>query len=499
MHIKIFVLSLFFSIPFSLSSQEIVFEKEMKIKTNTESLFVSYPIVDEISNEIALFIMTRKEVKAMLFTDEFYLMANYSFSVDPLLYKSILGHNVDSKGYNFFFTDLNKKKIYVHSVDIEGKSDYIKDQFLKLKKEKYLESFIYKNKFHIMTIKKYSSVLFLYVFDGSELVKKQEFDFSKYNFSENKHDNLFDVLRKHSVSRKNKFGFIKMDNENFNSLEISSNTNKLYCFNDQLHLTFDNNTSGTKMISIDLDDYDSEAKFIPQNELICENSIKTKSNSFLYKNSLFQIVACNEEFKFSVFDLNTDSVVISYGAAIEQEIKFKNTNLIQDGGTNIITHGLEKDLTKTKQFLRKITMSKVGVAVYDLNENLEVTIGGFKEVKQTGILLGSYYGNLNKSSLKVIPSYDTNPTNYAYSSKLLANTRSVYFKTLLDKSDFSHQKGEVLPKIYDDINNFEKTLGEDLYIKTIFKFDNNYILGNYNKNEKKYTLWKSKDINVNFL
>ncbi len=284
----------------------------------------------------------------------------------------------------------------------------------------------------------------------------------------------------------------KIDNSNPNPLDLTTKENKIYYCDNRIYLVLDNNIEDTKVISISLKDFNSSVNFYNQLNIGSEDTYSVKSNSYLFMDKLYQIKGNKDELGFRMIDLKSDSVIKEYRVRENEEIIFRNTPLMQEGGTTIFTQDSEKELNTTKQILRKISASDIGITVRLSGNNLELTIGGFKQVQgnsggggmmmtSPGTTMSTPYGTVN-----IPATYHYNPTMYGYCT--YTNTRSVYFKSLLDKLEFNHVSGDVSENVYDKIMEYEDKNVEGMTSETIFKVDDYYVFGFYNKWDEKYYL-----------
>lgn len=339
-----------------------------------------------------------------------------------------------------------------------------------------------------------SSIVKIYEFNSNSISNTEQFDFSSYKFSNTSYSKLFDVLNESTSPFQLTLKIHKIDNSNPNPLDLTTKENKIYYYNDKIYFTLDNDIKNTKLITIDLLDYSSNVKYYKQVNIDCGDAIRVKSNSYLFEDNLFQIKGCKIEMCFQIKDFKKDSLRKEYRVRENEEITFRNTPLIQEGGTTIFTQDSERELEKTKQVLRKISASDIGITVNHSQENIELTLGGFKEVQRSsgggGMMMTSPGTSISTphGTISIPPTYHYNPTMYGYNT--YTNTRSVYFKALLDNLNFNHIQGNVSENTYDKIRDFEDNNDTDMTSETIFKVDGYYIFGYYKKWENKYYLRK---------
>jgi hypothetical protein len=400
----------------------------------------------------------------------------------------LLGHSIDSKGYHLFFTNKRKNEFVCKTIDVNSQNGYEKVISLKLKGETFLETISYNHKFYLLTIEKKSSILNIYIFEGEVISNSYKFDFSLFKFSK---FGLYEAFLNKDKSFDFDLEVQKIDNSNPNSLDLTSKRNKIYYYDNKIYLTVDNNLSNTKVINISLDDFSSEVTFYNQAKIDCGEAYLIRSNSYLLGSHLYQIKGCRNELYFQITDLTTDVVIKEYRVKHDDVITFSNTPLIQEKSTQ----DSEKELDKTKQLLRRISTSAIGIAARLSQQKIELIIGGINEIQQgggvgfntsTGSTIVTPFGKVSTP-----PTNNYNATMYGYTN--YANTRSVYFKSLLDTVNFNHIPGIVADNAYDKIAKYVANNKEGVTSETIFKINDYYVFGYYGKWNKVYHLMKFVD------
>ncbi len=491
---KLFTVLILVVLSIRIFSQDIVFEKDITLRSVFKDKRESLPIVNNDKQEIILFLIDNAEIKGLRFNMNYELTDDFVAEKPINKFNVLLGHSINNEEYHLFFTNEKKNKIYVKTISISNKKSISKQIPLKLKNERFLETISYNNKFYLLSILKWTSKIKIYVFEGNSIARTEVLDFSEYKFSSTGFTNLYDVLLSENNSPLQfSIKIHKIDNSNPNPLDLTTKENKIYYYNDRIFLTLDNNLENTKVITISLKDYSSKVEFYNQINIECGDSYRIKSNSYLFLDNLYQIKGCKKELCFQIIDMENNSTIKEYRVKENEEISFRNTPLIQEGGTGIFAQGSEKELNKTKQVLRKISASDIGITTRLSENNIELTIGGFKEIKQSsvgGVMTTSPGPNLSTpyGTISTPPTYHYNPTMYGYST--YTRTRAVYFKTLLDKTSFNHVSGELSNNAYDKIKDYEEDNDEGMSSETIFKVDNYYVFGYYKKWDKKYYLVK---------
>jgi hypothetical protein len=394
------ILSFAFLFAMQLFSQSILNSKEIKLnhsffKDNREIL----PIVDENKNQTAVFFMDSKKINAFLYDNNFKQIDSITTIRPESKYAEILGYTVNEDNYNIFFSKLSKKEILVKTFNFSTKKESEDVIYLNFDTDVYLQSISYKNKFYILSINKNSSIFNIYDFEGNKLLKANELDFSSYTFS-NKNANkvlydIFDRETKTNALDPSKLILKKINTDCSTALDIASEKSKIYVYDNKFYLTFDNNNVSTNVITIDLKDYKHEFNtyYQPQME---NNDTKTKSNSFLANNLLFQLNTTKEEMCISISDIKSKTLYKDYRFKKNEEVSFKNTPLIKEGSMyqfNFSSNNLKKkELDDTEQFLNKVGNGDVAITVYSLKNQYVLTIGGTKETVKGSFGVG--FGNM---------------------------------------------------------------------------------------------------------
>ncbi len=473
------------------SCQQLLFANKVSIDTLYMGKHQVLPIIN--NKALTLFLFDKKQINGLKFSEKFELEDSYSVDKQDNSYGILLGHSVDASGYHLFFSKKNKKEFLSKTININGKVVTDDIPLSKLKGEKFLNSISCQNSFYLLTVTKFSSILNMYVFKGNKLAEKKTFDFSEFKFSDSDYPDIYDAVRniEEPTMNSEELKIQKIEADKPNSIDLVAEKNKLYYHDHCIFMTFDTELENTKMIIIDLNNYESKVVFYDQINIESEDSTKTVSNSFLFKNYLYQIKGNNHNLGIQIKDMKKDSVLQSYRIKANEEISFKNTPVTQNG-SNIF--GGEKDLDKTKRILRRITEGNVGIAVEEAYEGTILTMGGSKSFHSRGgqammTTMGATSMSINGVNGTFPVSFNTQPyfpLYYGYRS--YTYTKSVLFKSIIDPSNFKHLAGEVSENIYDKIEDYEKAMGDKITMQTIVKIGADYVFGYHLKADGKYYL-----------
>ena len=476
--------------------QEVVFNEKIRLEYEIEDVRETYTIIDSINNRIVFFLIDNNKINGYLLDNQFKILAKIIVPKDKE-FKYIIGHTIKDDAYNLFFTDKKTKKINVASINfIENKGINNELEF-ELKKERVLEKFSINNKFYILTVKTLSKKLLLYIFDNNNFFSKKEIDLSIYKFNVND-DNLSLLLTTTDGKTNFASNLLKMDPYCPNSLEITINTNKLYYSNNKLILTIDN-PKGTNLITIELKDYSYTLKNIPKGKTNSCNSNNTSSNTFLYNSTyLFQILGCKDEMYFSVYNIQSDTIVYEYRVKENENLAINNSQVLQKKNFSFLSKEKFKQLENTNQILKKISEYGYSITAFQTDSNLTISYGTGKSnssnhpetYRPSNKIEASMQWSMAKPNNQSVVEASFNPTIFNYNSFKEAKDGNVYFKSLFDAEKLTHVEGEIPINAYDQLIEYSCNIKDPISIETVFKKDNSYFFGYYHLNEYVYYLVK---------
>lgn len=469
-------------------AQETIFETDIQLKTGLENKRDVLPVVLD-DQSVTLFLLDNAEITSMILDKDFQKTDEYTIPRPEATYDNLLGQSVDGDQYNIFFANRRKNQFYVHEFNMAEKTNRGRLLDIKLKKEKYFESISYQNKFYLLTIKKFTSIMVVYEFTGSQLNAKKEIDLTEFEESNIYLSNLYTEFLSGDGSLTQSLYAPKIDLRTPAPIQQTADPAKLFVSGNKLTMTIDNDLQYTKIIKVDLGTYEHSIEAIKNEPLLCKESVSTSANSFLWESTLFQVKVCKSKLRISVKRLGNEETLAEYVAEREEGIQFKNGPLQQEGSNSIYGQGTEKELN-TKQFLRKMSNSQISVSAYEQNEELILKVGGYKELRgnygnvgtfNTGSTISTPYGTVTTP-----PSHTYNPAMAGYST--MTTSRSVYFNVKLDVETLQQIEGEVAQTAFDKIRNFEKAKTSSMVNETVFRVGDVYVYGYYHKADKKYVL-----------
>ncbi|TYP99576.1 hypothetical protein C7447_101176 [Tenacibaculum adriaticum] len=264
----------------------------------------------------------------------------------------------------------------------------------------------------------------------------------------------------------------------------------MYVRDNSIVFSFDNNNEFTQVLTINLNDFSAKSKAFKKPMIDVKPNDK-KSNSFINGNHIFIIANNKEKLVLNIVNYNNKEILKSYSILKDEPITFKNTPIIQEGGS----YNNYRELEKTKKFLRKINVNEVGVSVRKLNGIYHLTLGGYTLQSNGGTMMMGGFGGLPITSFGNVSIF-FNPAQFAYNS--ISNTKSTRIESLFDEH-FNHIEGEIQENAFDKIKKNEKEIQDNVFNSdsekggTIFKYKDYFIKGTYNYESKIYTLKKFTD------
>ena len=299
---KYFISILFFV---SITTFSIAQKEVFKIKnTDFSSSFKnksSYSFSNHETGELSILIGEHKILYAYLLDSDFNKKEELKVESLKKSFNNFIGYTVKDKNYRLVFTNKSNKKFAVINYDFNTQSSKTFEIDLLIKKEDYIESLSLNNRFFLLTIIKQNNELILRELIGEAFVKTVipfENNISLYNLLLQKNDPDDDQKLKSSFLKGDIIQITKIDNKNPNSIETTSELNKLYSDNNSLIFTFDNFNNYTLIYTLDLNSFElSKRRIYKDKDPI---HFFKKSNSYIFNDLFFQIQSSKDKMVFSV-------------------------------------------------------------------------------------------------------------------------------------------------------------------------------------------------------
>jgi hypothetical protein len=200
-------------------------------------------------------------------------------------------------------------------------------------------------------------------------------------------------------------------------------------------------------------------------------------NSYLLNGKLYFISARDEGLHVSISDFYNGARLKYFEVKREDTIDFKNTPVLQEGKALYFNN--TKELTKTKQLLRKITSGNAAIAALNDSMGTAITLGSNKEEKQMGM---PGYGFSSGSSAMMIGGNGMG--NFSRGTW----TKAVRFRMLVDSMTLQHIPGDMEPSINDRIDEFSQDIKIPDQAENLLFQDGRYIYIYYDKKKQSLIL-----------
>ncbi|WP_055447523.1 hypothetical protein [Lacinutrix mariniflava] len=464
---------LFFLIIFSLLSTIVFAQRNwIVIETGLQDEYVNLkdalPIVDVETGNIAFFLREKRQITAYLYNGSQELISKIIIDDIPKKSRNIIGHSIKNDNYLLYFKRNSGLKFGYLKIDFKNKTFKLVDDIdISFEKEQFIESFVEKDKFYILTSVNKSSILNLYTLDNEGSITKKEII-----LPENKIKSDTDlVIDFSSIIFSYRSQIKKLDIGEPLPLENVAAQTKVFCNNGKIVLT--NNFFGKRTFLLDINLSDGAVQFNALDNLgFIKGELKSGINSFIFDNHYFNVYATKNKLLFSIYSYPTLEMVKSYKVEKHEIIDFKNTKITQKVGDGKYS---VRELQNTSQYLRKIANKNLGISVYKNNNDYVVTLGSSKvatggTMSIVGGVLGGAVGGV------LFSTFD----NYN-------KTKSVQIQCLFDEN-FNHNSNLIPENGFDKINKFTKDFSH-LKAQSVFRYKEDYVWGSFNHKTGLYRLF----------
>lgn len=460
------------------SSQEMVNSTSIELKKNVQI----FQIVDDSIKQTTLFMADESRIKAIRLDDKMKFIDSTSSQKPEKTYSGMIGNIVSGNKTTLFWASSNKKKILAQIFDSENNKTLEKAHALEFKNEVYLQEFSIGSKFIILTLPKKSNIFRLYVFDNQGNLEIKDFDLTKNKFYHR--STLYEIFEEGLLPFERPFSLVQINSDSPSSLINTAKKRKCYAQNNKIIITVDTDISYTQVISLDLKTFTATLQNIlnTSHSKFSQDDYDIKSNSFINSNKLYQIKSSSDKIFLTIKDMN-GTLIKEYSATDETTIDFKNSEINLKGGD----FGGKRVLETSSQFLRKVNNLNPGISCYQVGENTLMTLGGVSQEQQSAsqALLGGF--GFIGAALYYTVVYSPIIDNFnSYERR-----KVVKIEGLFDKNS-NHVAGDLQPLAFDKINTFLEN-NKDIKAQTMFKLDNYYYFGYYDKDAKEYIIRKFAD------
>jgi hypothetical protein len=400
-------------------------------------------------------------------------------------FSEVIGQAVTDKDLvHIYHANRRKNEFAILEINPQSNTAELLEIDLVLKKQTFLHGLTYKSQFYILSID-LDAQLILYEFKGTEYTSSS-FDASHLKYAPDEMAYTYLINKALKSGSQGSIGVSQLEilEENLpNSIELVSTEGKLIQRDDKLYLIVDLDDRRTDVIEISLTDKTMNITSFDQPYEDFDLTGTVKSNSYLHEDKLYQVMVSQDKMIMSIKDFASKQEIKRFEVyRNDEEISFSNTVITQLGGA----YEDYRELSKTKQLLRKMVHSFPGISVHKLDNQLEITVGGSKEVQGdigSALILGALSGAVIAGGGGSYMEIGYNPYFNSYVSGI--NSKSVYIIGLFNE-DLNHMIGEVRTNIWDNIDGFANYL--DPYQEDITLYKGDIYYSYYNRDSSTYHL-----------
>lgn len=460
-------------------SQEIASELPVNCDKKTDV----FQIVEEKKNQALVFYTDKKKITALRLDSTLNILDSIKVSRNPEELNNLLGYSINGNNYSILWSGSKSKNIAIQSFDFEKKETIVKHTTLDFENEKVFKKLTVNGVFYMLTIVKASNIINLYKFENDSFTKKT-IDLSEKRFLgyENRFNLLYSIISENRLSDP-AFSFELISNETPPSLVLSSSKRKIYSQENQIVLTLDVCKLYSQIIRINLNDFSAQCQFIAQPKIEDADYPTGDSNSFLLNDKIIQMRSKSGILLLKFKNQNGEELK-SYELKANEEIPFKNSDIIQENGSvnNV------RILDKSNQLIRKIDNLNPSISSYLLGDKIYLTLGGVSPPQNNnammyGGMLGGFTGALIAVALT---------SNYSMNNLNSYNNRKVVYINCVFDTDFNHINTEMQKLAFDKVR-FLAEEKKSYLGQTVFKMNNALYFGGYNPAKKKYLFYRFND------
>ncbi|AOW08880.1 hypothetical protein [Flavobacterium gilvum] len=413
------------------------------------------------THEVFVFASDKETLTILKYNSALFLTNQFSLPRPDTNYKLLSGYSFNGNGNpTLYWSNADFTKILAVQYDLDTKTNIAQisyeQQFFN---QTIITQFQANDTFYILTQKHFEEKLMLYVFkDGKKEEKTLDFGSFKFKNSKNQPVSFSKILEVLPIE--------KIETNQFNPLFKGSEKTKLYALKNRLLLTLDHDDNETQAFDIDLATFEIKEKHFHKSQT---KNYVSLSNSYYHEGKIYQIKVNAEELLFEIKDYNTGDSIKSITTAKTSAIPYKTSPLwLQLEGQR------PKEIKNTEKFLHQLVYLEVGLTVYKTPKAILITMGGTGNIQFTDVANTFSSNDPSVSDLM----YHYIPT-------------TAYFESLFDKK-LENNRQDQEPLAVDFISRFTQE-NPDITLVNVMRYNNYYILGYYDNDNKEYVMRKFID------
>ena len=366
--LKRIFLAFFLCGSFCLFGQQKIVSFANSLKTNSTSIKDMYPVVNENTGEVAVFISDAKSVYGYRFNNRFEKIDELIVEDKRREFKNFLGSQTSENGdYRIFLSNAKADKFLTINFSFTNKSVTYNEFALLRNYESYVQAFTFKNEFYLLSAATNVDKVYVYTFKEQGAPKRNDLDVSGIKLL-NKFDNPGQITQFISPKKRPPVFYENTPT----ALEQATKQHKLFITKDEVILTIDENRSVTQFLTLDLNAMKATRTAFEKPYPNIKR-IRKRSNSFVNGDHLFSIGVLKDAFTLQVRDLKQNVVLKEHTARRKEPIPFKNSPIIVLAGGRAKPRQTER----TRELIDLLYMNSAGLSVLKTNDRYLISIGAY--------------------------------------------------------------------------------------------------------------------------
>jgi hypothetical protein len=475
----------------SVLSYPFEFEKSFLQKSDYDAYFLD----NKDAQSFAFILKDNKKADYVLADKHFKVISKFTKKIDETIFshdgEKYLGGTATNNVYHYLYKVFDKKFMSTkitymeETIDFDNKQVSTKKAFEISKEEKLLLSFSDNNRYFSITANKKGGDLNFYVITPNGDAATKNVHFTIPPGKDKKKDEMTEYL-----------AGIKMIKQNEEpGLETANSSAKLYSYPDKLVFSINDGDDPTQLVTVDLNTFFAQEKFIDHSSLI-EKGKHDKSyvSSYLKDNKLFTLILNKKDIKIAIYDATSgdllNSQIINDGSSLNELAETPVAETRKGKKTS------EKEVADIRKIIKAFTRGTEGIAVSTNQAGQYVLKVGTYDPIQVGgggQWMGGYEpGPAAPTVIAPQMPYSYNPYLYyvpGSSGYTTVNARyytSTYFKMLLDQSSLKTAKGKIPASVGDQVKDYMNDADQKAKAVKQFEMSGNQYYGFYNKDSKVY-------------
>ena len=483
MKIKIIALSLSLLSFMNIMSQE----KISSFAGNGKSAKELFTVLDHETKQPTVFFISDNSLTAARFDNKFQLVDDLTIQFKKKEVTNIFGTSGSKNKYFVYMGSYNGDGIVAQQFDFDTKttkSHLIQyDKEIDKGKKKNIADFTANDIYYSVTSIKGTDLLHIYSFQNGSM-NKNVIDLSSFKFLNKTHQKItfWDLYNENNSGAYAK-SIESIPSDTPPSLVLATNKKKSYVKDGQVTFTFDVNQSFTQTLTINLSNFTATQKTYAVPFVPLDPGERPDLNSFLVNDVLIQMKVKSKLLELTAKSLD-DTVLKSISLRSDEEVSFKNSEIIQENGSMEST----RILGSSKQLIRKMHNLFPAVTGYYIDDKFYIILGGVSAPKEDqSVMVGGIIGGFTGALIAAAISSNSTAANLnSYEDKKI-----VYIQSVFDK-DFNHVPGAYKKLAFDKLRLFIEN-SRELSNHSTFKLGRDLYLLAFDKKKNEYSFYKFQE------